>query len=288
MRDVGQGIILSMNTIKLLMPSPLSLMARGNKSFLSIKLAVVILVLMLAGCGGEPPTPTALPNPTPVASNADWTPLTQTFDGVEMVQVPAGCFIMGNAEGRRDESPEHEICFTQPFWIDRTEVTNQQYGSQGNFSGDNRPRENLTWFEARDFCAARGGRLPTEAEWEYAARGPDNLIYPWGNELIEDNLVFDRNSNNQTADVGSKPAGVSWVGAVDLAGNVWEWVSSLYEDYPYSASDGREDLSNTENRRAYRGGVGSYIDFGASAATRFRAQPDDRDWFIGFRCARDN
>lgn len=291
MRNVGQGIILCMNTLKLSLPSPLVpliAMIVGRKFTLFVGLTAVFLAMMLTGCGGEPPTPTVVPSPTPVVSNGDWTSVVQVFEGVEMVQVPAGCFIMGNAEGRRDESPEHEVCFSQPFWIDRTEVTNRQYGSQGNFSGDNRPRENLTWFEARDFCASRGTRLPTEAEWEYAARGPDDLIYPWGNELIEDNLVFDRNSNNQTADVGSKPAGVSWVGAVDMAGNVWEWVSSLYGDYPYSASDGREDLSNTEDRRVYRGGVGSYIDFGVGAATRFRAKPDDRDWFIGFRCARDN
>lgn len=260
----------------------------GRKFTSSVGFTAMFLTMMLTACQGELPTPTLVPSPTPVVSNADWTPVMQVFEGVEMVQVPAGCFIMGNAEGRRDESPEHEVCFGQPFWIDRTEVTNQQFGAQGNFSGDNRPRENLTWFEARDFCASRGARLPTEAEWEYAARGPDGLIYPWGNDLVEDNLVFDRNSNNQTADVGSKPAGVSWVGAVDMAGNVWEWVSSLYEDYPYSASDGREDLSNTEDRRVYRGGVGSYIDFGVGAATRFRAKPDDRDWFIGFRCARDN
>lgn len=291
MRNLGQGIILYMNTLKLSIPfpfAPLIALIVGCKSTLFVGLTAVFLAMMLTACQGEPPTPTVVPSATPVVSNADWTPVMQVFGGVEMVQVPAGCFIMGNAEGRRDESPEHEVCFDQPFWIDRTEVTNQQYGSQGNFSGDNRPRENLTWFEARDFCASRGTRLLTEAEWEYAVRGPDDLIYPWGNELVEDNLVFDRNSNNQTADVGSKPAGVSWVGAVDMAGNVWEWVSSLYEDYPYSANDGREDLSNTEDRRVYRGGVGSYIDFGVGATTRFRAKPDDRDWFIGFRCARDN
>jgi formylglycine-generating enzyme required for sulfatase activity len=130
-------------------------------------------------------------------------------------------------------------------------------------------------------------RLPTEAEWEYAASGSDNLIYPWGNELIEANLVFDRNSNNETADVGSHPNGVSWVGAYDMAGNVWEWVSTIYESYPYDPADGREDLNDAESLRVYRGGVGSYIDFGVGTATRFRKAPDERDWFIGFRCARE-
>ena len=194
---------------------------------------------------------------------------------------------MGNEDGRRDERPETEICFERPYWIDRYEVTNAQYGSEGHFPGENFPRENLLWSEARDFCAARGARLPTEAEWEYAARGPDSLIYPWGDELIEDNLVFDRNTGANTAEVGSKPGGVSWVGAFDLSGNVFEWVSSAYARYPYDATDGREDLNDTTVDRVYRGGNQSYIDYGPGAATRFRRSPEERDWFLGFRCARD-
>lgn len=246
--------------------------------------------LLLAACATTPP-PTATPPPSPtpdyVKRNVDWTPVVETLDGVEMVKVPPGCFMMGHNAGRRDERPEHEICIDKAFWIDRTEVTNKQYGQPGNFQGDQRPRENLTWFEARDFCVKRGGRLPTEAEWEYAARGPDNLMYPWGNELIDDMLVFDRNSNNETSDVGSKPSGASWVGALDMSGNVLEWVNSLYKPYPYDAADGREDPNDTTGDRVYRSGWGSYIDFGVSSPIRFHDKPDTRDWFIGFRCARD-
>lgn len=251
---------------------------------------MLLTIPLLAACASAP-APTATPQPPPaptlVAANAQWTPVVETFDGVEMVRVPAGCFIMGHADGRRDERPEHEQCFTAPFWIDRTEVTNAQFGSQGAFAGDDRPRENLTWFEARDHCAKRGARLPTEAEWEYAARGPDSLLYPWGNELVEDNLVFDRNSNNETAPVGSRPAGASWVGALDMSGNVFEWVSSLYQPYPYDPRDGRENPDDDANPRVYRSGWGSYIDFGVSAPIRFSAAPDTRNWFLGFRCARD-
>lgn len=248
----------------------------------------MLVALALAACSAaEPPTPTPEPLPSPVPRNADWTPVIRAFNGVEMVKVPPGCFMMGNDDGRRDERPAHLQCVERPYWIDRTEVTNATFGSVGNFQGDSRPRENLTWFEARDSCAARGARLPNEVEWEYAARGPDNLIYPWGNELIEDNLVFDRNFNNQTAEVGSRPAGASWVAAVDMSGNVLEWVSSIYRPYPYDAGDGRENLDDAASQRVQRSGWGSYIDFGVSAAIRFRAAPDSRDWFVGFRCARD-
>ncbi|MFN8376552.1 MAG: formylglycine-generating enzyme family protein [Anaerolineae bacterium] len=251
------------------------------------RITTLFLITLLLAAACTPPAPTATPTPTPVTSNADWTPIVQTFDGVEMVQVPPGCFTMGHDAGRRDERPEHQICFTSAFWIDRTEVTNAQYGAPGNFPGDNRPRENLTWFEARDFCVRRGGRLPSEAEWEYAGRGPDSLLYPWGNDLVEDNLVFDRNSNNETADVGSRPAGVSWVGAYDLAGNVHEWTNTIFERYPYDASDGREAPDDLTSPRVYRSSINSYVDFGASLPARFRADPNTRDWFIGFRCVRD-
>lgn len=210
----------------------------------------------------------------------------EVFDGIEMVLVPPGCFTMGHNEGRRNERPEHRVCIDQPFWIDRTEVTNAQYGSTGRFEGDQRPRENLTWFEARDFCAARGGRLPTEAEWEYAARGPDSLLYPWGNTFNAQYLVFDQNVPSETAEVGSRPEGASWVGALDMSGNALEWVSSIYRPYPYDPNDGREDLNDPTALRVYRSGWGSYIDFGVSAPIRFRAEPEYRDWFIGFRCAR--
>jgi formylglycine-generating enzyme required for sulfatase activity len=245
-------------------------------------LCLVILCLS-AACSAA--TPTSLP-PTPVTTNGAWTPVSQEFDGVEMVQVPAGCFMMGNEEGRRNERPVHQICFDAPYWIDRTEVTNAQYGETGHFPGDQRPRENLLWSEARDFCAKRGARLPTEAEWEYAARGPDNLLYPWGDELVGDYLVFDQNNNNETADVGSKPDGVSWVGAYDLSGNVFEWVSTIYKPYPYDANDGREDMNDTTGERMFRGGLHNYVDFGAGGTARFWESPDTRDWFIGFRCAR--
>lgn len=261
---------------------------------MSIKTLLWVALALLAACAPDADlqtqtaaTQTSAVLPTPVTQNADWTPVVQTFDGVEMVMVPAGCFTMGNDAGRRDERPEHQICFQQPYWIDRTEVTNAQYGADGHFAGDNLPHENLLWSEARDFCIQRGARLPTEAEWEYAARGPDDYIYPWGNELIEDNLVFDRNSPGMTADVGSKPSGASWVGALDMSGNVYEWTSSIYARYPYDATDGREDQTDLTSPRVYRGGIQSYIDYGAGTAIRFRLPPDGRDWFLGFRCARD-
>lgn len=247
---------------------------------------LITCLVALAGCGQTPPALTSTPSLSVAvpATNASWVPQFQTISGVEMALVPPGCFQMGTTDGRRDERPAHTQCFEAPFWIDRTEVTNAAFGSSGRFEGDDRPRENLLWSEARDHCAARGARLPTEAEWEYAARGVDGLRYPWGNDLVPDNLVFDQNANAETAPVGSRPSGASWVGALDLSGNVFEFVSSAYGRYPYDATDGREDLAVVVPR-VYRGGINSYINFGASATIRFRLDADKRDWYIGFRCA---
>jgi formylglycine-generating enzyme required for sulfatase activity len=265
-------------------------------------------------------TPTLTPDPLEAAlqraragvtTNADWDPFPHDFgDGVNMVLVPKGCFTMGSTEeqinyaintlgaqrGRlTDEQPTTEICFDEPFWLDETEVTQADFvrlgGTQADppdFQGDNRPVEDITWFEAQAFCEKRGGRLPTEAEWEYAARGPDELVYPWGNDWSANNAVWNRSSSQGTADVKSIEAEVSWIGAFDLSGNVWEWTLSEYKLYPYVATDGREaDLYSTNVRLVLRGGSGVDND-----ATYFRGA-NRNYWtagyiyyYFGFRCAR--
>lgn len=242
----------------------------------------------------------------PVTNNAEWKPFIEAnarvVDGVSMVMVPAGCFMMGSTEsqidyamtlysGREyyaDETPAEQVCFDAPFWIDRTEVTNGQYGGSGEWDGDDLPRETVSWFEAKAHCENRGARLPTEAEWEYAARGPDSLIYPWGNEFVAENVVYSENSGSKTAPVASRPGGVSWVGAYDLSGNVWEWVSTIYDQeeftYPYATADGRED-NNTDVGRVFRGGSWDLV--AVSVRTAIRDGFDDiyGEFDIGFRCA---
>jgi tetratricopeptide (TPR) repeat protein len=232
--------------------------------------------------------PTAMPTPIPLpipqiafsglANNDEWTPYTREFDGVKMALVPAGCFEMGSTD-YEDEQPVHQQCFSEPFWIDVYEVTNEQYGSYKLWSGDNLPRVMVNWSEAVAHCESRGARLPTEAEWEYAARGPDGLIYPWGNEFVSDNVA--RVSSRGPSDVGSRPGDVSWAGAFDMSGNVWEWVNSLYRSYPYDATDGREasgDLDSSSDRVVHGGE-------GVRASMRGGTDPDAYS-NIGFRCAR--
>jgi formylglycine-generating enzyme required for sulfatase activity len=235
------------------------------------------------------PGPTAIPSMT---SNQQWKSITKSINGVEMVLVPPGCFMMGSADGASDEKPVKQQCFDKPFWLDKTEVTNAQFeqfkgqaAGASRWTDPQRPRETITWFEARDFCAQRGARLPTEREWEYAARGPDNLKYPWGNDFVADHVVYDQNSNRQTANVGSRPTGASWVGALDMSGNVWEWVSTIYKPYPYDADDGRDSNTYTNSARGLRGGSWNGSDLDLRAANRFGDDPSIQINLNGFRCA---
>jgi serine/threonine-protein kinase len=218
----------------------------------------------------DEPTTTPMPTPCdlgtpgcPVMSNDQWTPVNVIVNSVEMVLVPTGCFVIG------DDGEGVEWCFAEPFWIDVTEVTNAEYGVASELcaeysSAGGQPRICVDSFEASAHCESRGARLPTEAEWEYAARGPDGLVYPWGDDFVADNVVYAR---GETAPVGSKPGGASWVRALDMSGNVWEWVTSP---------------------RVLRGGswedVSTYI---LRADTRGRADPGDTGLNVGFRCARD-
>lgn len=257
-------------------------------------------------------TATAWPTSTPVSleqvvqqasnkvsSNDDWqriypVGITHEFnDGVEMVLVPAGCFSMG------EKGKGGKQCFDVPFWIDKYEVTNEQFNrlqgkaeKESTGSKAQQPRESITWLEARDFCQiTRGIRLPTEREWEYAARGPDELLYPWGNNFVHGNVVYASNSSGQTSAVGRYPAGRSWAGAIDMAGNVWEWTGSWYASYEYTADDGRESSDNTSSNlnftfRVLRGG--SLTSPGLALQTTYRESdnPANDSKLIGFRCAR--
>ncbi|GAB5493801.1 MAG: hypothetical protein Phog2KO_40160 [Phototrophicaceae bacterium] len=249
-----------------------------------------------------------------VTNNADWTEQIITFNGVEMVFVPPGCFQMGSADAEgRNEQPVSNLCFDTGFWIDRYEVSNEQFerlnGSALNPSSrseGNYPRNNVSWREASLYCEMRGGRLPTEAEWEYAASGPDNLRYPWGEEFIEDNLVFVRNSNNTIAPVAS--TGVSsWVGAYDMAGNVAEWTLTVFGveavgsvnldftdaneilyDYPYNPNDGRNDVpSDSADLQTYivvRGGTYAWAASEARTSSRIQSLPYIANSVQGMRC----
>jgi formylglycine-generating enzyme required for sulfatase activity len=225
-----------------------------------------------------------------------------------MVFVPAGEFWMGsedsNSDADDDEKPKHKV-YEDAFWIDKTEVTNAQYrkcvdtgacsppegsGSAtrntyyGNPDFDDYPVINVTWHQAQQYAEWVGARLPTEAEWEYAASGPNGYIYPWGNNLPNDSLANHRGFVGDTTAVGSYPDGASWFGALDMAGNVWEWTSSLYRDYPYDATDGREDLDAT-GYRVLRGGAFGDAARAVRCADRVGDSPDLKYNSVGFRLA---
>jgi formylglycine-generating enzyme required for sulfatase activity len=202
------------------------------------------------GASSPSDTPTATPAPS-LPTPGLGTTKARPADGMVMVYVPAGSFLMGSADNdpnaQSDEKPQHRVTL-DAFWIDRTEVTNAQYArcveagacrksdfaDDANFNGADYPVPGLIWQAAANYCRWAGGRLPTEAEWEYAARGPLGHIYPWGDTFdgSKVNSAGSADGYEYAAPVGSFPAGASWVGALDMAGNVWEWVSDWYARYP--------------------------------------------------------
>lgn len=222
-------------------------------------------------------------------SNEEWIPHEQFFDDMAMVLVPVGCFMMGSEDGDWDEVPVHKICFETPFWIGKYEVTNEQYGSvecPEYSSTPSQPRNCIDWLEAHEFCVSRMMRLPTEAEWEYSARGPDNLRYPWGNEWDRKNAINTHNlpSKPSTSEVGSTLGGVSWVGAFDLSGNLWEWTSSKNANYPYDSKDGREIINDSSGWQIRGGSWNNSFDY-LRAANRGAYDRDIAE-ARGFRCAK--
>jgi formylglycine-generating enzyme required for sulfatase activity/predicted GIY-YIG superfamily endonuclease len=213
---------------------------------------------------------------------------------IDRVVVPAGPFVQGSARGDEDERPPRSRTLPA-FAIDRTEVTRTAFGAcvaarrckgvpadlAGPAGADGKlPVTNVSWFDARDFCAFAGGRLPTEAEWEKAARGPDGREYPWGSDAACDRANWGNfEGEGPCADtapgfpvaVGRYAAGASPYGALDMAGNVWEWVADRFEDDP--------------KRRMVRGGSCCSYFVPPRAANRNAWAPEYRGGDLGFRCA---
>ena len=235
-----------------------------------------------------------------------------------MAYIAEGSFEMGSNIGPDDEKPNHTV-FVKSFFMDIFPVTNDDFAQFLNANGllnlqgqslydhddqdarihqrDSKwqadydyavhPVNEVSWVGARDYCVWLKKRLPTEAEWEKAARGNDGRRYPWGNDVPNAKLALFGAPFNSSAPVNAFPDGASPYGVLDMAGNQWEWVSSVYKHYPYNTEDGREN-QNTGPIRSTRGGGHDSNAFEISTTHRGRylsRNPTAGHHNIGFRCA---
>jgi formylglycine-generating enzyme required for sulfatase activity len=269
--------------------------------------------------------------PTPLHPTETPDPSVSQVDGMKMVFVPAGKFKMGSKFGLTDEQPLHTVTL-DPFWIDKTEVTNAMYQQCVQSGKCDQPSSTVyyddpqyvdhpvvfvSWNNANDYCSWADRRLPTEAEWEKAAIwGPqtnEQCIYPWGNKFdckmgnFDDETQLDASLMPDTtpgcdgfirsAPVGSFPAGASPYGALDMGGNVWEWVHDAFiETDPFSNYPNYYAISPASNPqgvdpaitgyRIMRGGSWNFtFGFGRSAYRLWFGLDSSQDG-VGFRCAR--
>lgn len=285
--------------------------------------------------------PTATPRPSPTLT---WTPTkvpTSADYGAPVVLVSAGEFIMGSENGELDEKPVHTV-YLDAYYIDKYEVTNALYktcedagvcdpprqaDSDNRSSYYNNPEFNnypviyMDWLQAKTYCEWRGGGLPTEAQWEKAARGPDGRTYPWGegidcnkanyNKVISssgevgcpvempfvgsyvsyksgDPLILGVTVGATTA-VGSYQNGSSPYGVYDMAGNVWEWVADWYSESYYQSSPTANPLGpDMGESHVLKSGSFSDSEFNVRAAARLSGSlMSHPNSLVGFRCARD-
>jgi eukaryotic-like serine/threonine-protein kinase len=244
---------------------------------------------------------------------------TSSVDGMVQVYVPAGEFQMGSEDGGKNERPVHSV-FLDAYWMDQTEVTNIKYAEFLNERGnqeergatwlnlesedakielsdkewqpktgfEHHPVVEITWYGAKAYCEWAERRLPSEAEWEKAARGQDSYTFPWG-EGVECTFANYSGCVGSTFEVGNNPAGASPYGAQDMIGNVWEWVADAYQDDYYTYSPTKNpDGPVFQIHRVLRGG--SWFTYGENQLrSAFRAwnYPESSRSDYGFRCAMD-
>jgi len=295
-----------------------------------------LAIFMLAACStpaaptGPTRQPTRPPIPTPTAASTEMPASSERVspaDYMPQVHIPAGTFWMGGLDVRaeNDELPAHTVQISA-FWIDKLEVTNGMYAlcvQAGAcplpvlLSSNRRPDYfrnpefqdypvvHVTWGAAQNYCAWAGRRLPTEAEWERAARGDDFRTWPWGDEPPSERFTNFGWLSGDTSRVGSYAAGAGPFGALDMAGNVWEWTADLYnaEYYNHAAAIDPAGPPGSEGnyRRVIRGGSFEDVDTDIRVSNRGLEQgPNPRapvtrpgevngneSFKIGFRCAAD-
>jgi serine/threonine-protein kinase len=276
----------------------------------NVKLILAATLVLTVACGAATPAPTMTPIPTnPPASSA--TPFPTSSDplslalapgvALKLVRVPAGEFLMGSPSTDSDadaiEEPQHTL-YLDEYLIGQYDVTNIQYAAfvqatkrvwSKPVDRDNYPVVNIRWSEAVAFCAwasevtGRKVQLPSEAQWEKAARGTDGRKYPWGNEAPDISQLNFNNNVMDTTPVGKySPQGDSPYGVADMAGNVYQWTSSLKRAYPYQPEDGRENLQSRD-WRIVRGGSFVVGRNSVRSANRIAYDPVSRNDGVGFR-----
>ncbi len=299
----------------------------GGKLPLIILAGVTLVALLVIGIisGRFAPQRAAVQTPAPSNDVSEGNTIGSTqvsdIDSMTMVYVPAGEFLMGSPEGvgMDDEHPQHTV-YLDAYWIDQTEVTNAMFAmcvkagsciepaSTGSFLIDSYfgnpayadyPVIFVRWDQAQIYCEWAGRQLPTEAQWEKAARGTDGRIYPWGSDFncktgnyndeteINDAVVAGGSNCDGyavTAPVGNYPTGASPYGALDMAGNVWEWVEDWYDYYP---SDRMTNPSGPLDglERIQRGGSWLSLENNILSAYRGGSDPIGSREDLGFRCA---
>jgi len=208
-----------------------------------------------------------------------------------LVTVKGGCYDMGNTfdKGEIDETPAHKVCLDD-FQIDKFEVTQADYAAAMGVNPsaakdcDKCPVEKVTWFEAKEYCEKFGKRLPTEAQWEYAARaGGKKVLYGNGEDALEPaNANY---NSDKTVPVGQYAPNA--IGLYDMAGNVYEWIEDLYDRQFYERSPEKNPVWTESGRlRVLRGGSWKRTQYYLRASSRFSSSPYYRGPDAGFRCAR--